>query len=186
MPVETRTSPVEDTVAKVNDEVAVGEDLVFQRRWWRFERAVWIFFAVLVLLDVLGLFGRGPLSKTHRETPDGALGMSYEWVERFSTPSILTVRFGPAAVRDGQVRLWVSSEVVRELGNQRVIPEPTSSTTARDGVIYTFAATGNPSAVAFALQPSVIGRTHFSVKLVSDGTLSVPQGTLGAKVLVMP
>ena len=51
-----------DSVAKINEELAVGEDLGFQRRWWRFERGVWIFFVVVIILDVAGLFGRGPLA----------------------------------------------------------------------------------------------------------------------------
>ena len=52
------TQPVTDSVPKINDELAVGEDLAFQRRWWRFENAVWIFFALLVILDLIGAFGR--------------------------------------------------------------------------------------------------------------------------------
>ena len=55
------TKPVEDSVAKVNDEIAVGEDLEFQRKWWRFENIAWIFFALIIVLDVAGLFGRGRL-----------------------------------------------------------------------------------------------------------------------------
>jgi hypothetical protein len=106
MSTETPTKPVQDSVSKINDEVAVGEDLRFQRRWWRFEKAVWTFFGVLVLLDLAGLFGRGPLAKAHKESADGALMVKYERVERFGTPSILTLHFGPTAVRDGVIRLW--------------------------------------------------------------------------------
>ncbi len=186
MAIETATKPVEDTIGKVNDEVAVGEDLVFQRRWWKFERAVWLFFAFLVLLDVLGIFGRGPLSKAHKQSPDGALRVDYEWVERFSTPSILTVRFGPGAVKTGMVRILVSGEVVQQLGNQRIIPEPLNSATAKNGVIYTFSATDNPSLVEFALQPAVVGRSHFTVSLITDGTVKQPQDSITANVFVMP
>ena len=38
------SKPIADSVAKVDGEVAVGEDLEFQRKWWKFERATWIFF----------------------------------------------------------------------------------------------------------------------------------------------
>ncbi len=57
----TETRPVEDTVPKVDNEVAVGEDLPFQRKWWKFENAVWIVFSIVILLDLLGVFGRGYL-----------------------------------------------------------------------------------------------------------------------------
>ena len=60
MATKTLTKPVQDSVAKVNDEVAVGEDLEFQRKWWRFENAAWVFFTLIIILDLCGLFGRGP------------------------------------------------------------------------------------------------------------------------------
>ena len=67
------TRPIDDCVEKVNGEVAVGEDLPFQRKWWRFERATWIFFGLILLLDVAGVFGRGPVAKAQRRAPDGSI-----------------------------------------------------------------------------------------------------------------
>jgi hypothetical protein len=58
--------PVEDSIAKVNDEVAVGEDLDFQRKWWRFENAAWVVFTLIIILDLSGLFGRGPIASAER------------------------------------------------------------------------------------------------------------------------
>lgn len=58
-----RTEPVGDPIAKVNDEVAVGADLEFQKRWWAFERIVWLIFTGVIILDVLGFFGRGPVAQ---------------------------------------------------------------------------------------------------------------------------
>lgn len=186
MATETPTKPVENTVSKFNDDVAVGEDLEFQRKWWKFEKAIWTFFGLLVLLDLAGLFGRGPLANAHKQTADGALNMKYEWVERFSTPSILTLHFGPSAVQDGQIRLWVSDPVVKALGNQRIIPQPASSTTGDGGVLYTFPSSDKPNSVEFALQPSEIGWTRFEVRLVTGGTVEHPQDTIDAGVFVMP
>ncbi|MBV9083458.1 MAG: hypothetical protein JOZ62_12325 [Acidobacteriaceae bacterium] len=99
------TKPVEDTVSKVNDEIAVGSDLDFQRKWWRWERLVWIFFTALIIADVAGCFGRGPLAKARTRTSDGVMDISYERIERFGTPSILTIQFGKSANRDGKVQL---------------------------------------------------------------------------------
>ncbi len=186
MAVDTRTRAVEDTVAKVNNELAVGEDLPFQRRWWKFEHAVWIFLAFLVLLDVLGVFGRGPLSKAHKEAPDDALTMQYEWVERFGTPSILTLHFSPQAVQNGKIEIWVSDAIIKELGNQRIIPQPATSATGEGGVVYSFPSTGKPNSVEFALEPSKLGQTRFSVRLIGHGTVTEPEDTLYADVFVMP
>ena len=183
---DTPTAPVGDSVAKVANEVAVGEDLEFQRRWWRFEKAVWIFFALIVMLDLAGVFGRGPVAKTQKQTVDGMLQMNYERVERFSTPSILTLHFSPGAVQNGAVKLWVSDSVLKTLGNQRIIPEPASSTTTDGGILYSFASGARPSSVEFALAPARPGMAHFTVRLVSDGQVNAPTDFLTAGVFVMP
>ena len=53
---------VADSVPKINNEVAVGEDLNFQRRWWKFEGVMWWLIAGMLLLNFAGAFGRGPLA----------------------------------------------------------------------------------------------------------------------------
>jgi hypothetical protein len=62
------TKPVEDSVARVNYEVAVGEDLEFQRKWWKFENAAWVLFTLIIIIDLLGVFGRGPVAKAKHRT----------------------------------------------------------------------------------------------------------------------
>ena len=82
------TTPVQDSVPKVANELAVGEDLDFQRKWWRFEKIVWVLFLIIVLLDIAGVFGRGPVAKAHARTSRGLMTIDYQRIERFSTPSI--------------------------------------------------------------------------------------------------
>ena len=160
----TETKPIEDSVAKVDGEVAVGEDLAFQRKWWKFERAVWIFFTLILILDLAGAFGRGPLSHTQRAASDGSLNLRYERIERAGTPSILTVDLGPAALRDGKATLFVSESVVKELGAQRVIPSPETTVLGNGGLTYTFPASGTSGSVQFALQPSGPGLRHILIR----------------------
>ena len=155
-PVE-KTKPIEDSVPKINDELAVGSDLEFQRRWWRWENGIWVFFAVIVVADLLGCFGRGPLAKAHARTNDGTMNITYERIERFSTPSILTVKFGPNASREGAIKLWASDSLVKELGNQRIVPQPDASTLDGHGILYTFQSTSHPDTIQFALQPASAG-----------------------------
>ena len=177
-PIE-KTKPVGDSVPKVNNELAVGSDLEFQRRWWRWENRIWILFAAIVVADLLGCFGRGPLAKAHARTNDGTMDISYERIERFSTPSILTVKFGPNARRDGAVRLWASDSLVQDLGNRRVVPQPDTSTLDGNGILYTFKSTLHPNAIQFALEPSTPG-IH-SLKLRVEGAEE-----FDTKIYVMP
>jgi len=171
------TSPVKDSISKVNDELAVGADLKFQRRWWIFERSVWVVFSLIVIADLLGCFGRGYFS--HAEIKGPVCDIQYERIERFSTPSILTIHFGPEAVHDGRIKLWASGSLVKPLGNQRVIPQPSSSVLENGGVLYTFDASSHPSSVEFALEPATFGA--FPLTLQVPGTDPVQ-----LKIYVMP
>jgi hypothetical protein len=102
---EPFSAPVKDPVLKVNDEIEVGEDLDFQRKWWRFEKVVWVVFAVIIVLDLAGLFGRGRIAKAERRSVDGIIDVNYECIERTDSPSMLSIAFGKSAIQDGKIRL---------------------------------------------------------------------------------
>ena len=173
------TTPVEDSVSKVNNEIAVGEDLKFQRKWWRFERIVWVVFALIVALDLLGAFGRGYLANSEMRASDRTMDVKYEHIERFSTPSNLKIRFGPSAIHDGKIKLYISQSLVSQLGNRRIIPQPEISVVGPKGITYTFAAIPAAASVTFALQPSRPG--------MFDIALQVPGGQmLAARIFVVP
>ncbi|MCU1293029.1 MAG: hypothetical protein JWP08_1879 [Bryobacterales bacterium] len=174
-----KTQPVTDSVPKINDEVAVGEDLQFQRRWWAFERWIWMLFALLVLLDLLGAFGRGPLAKKHAEAADGSMKVDYERIERFSTPSILTVSFGKQAIRDGKIQLWVSESLVKKLGNQRIVPQPAASSIGNNGILYTFPASDVPATAEFALSPASPGSAELQMQVPGSSVITL-------KVFIVP
>jgi hypothetical protein len=168
-----QTEPVQDSVRKINDEVAVGSDLTFQRRWWRFERVIWLLFLTIVILDAVGFFGRGWAAKAERQTQDGKIRVKYERVERYRTPSLLTVEFGPSAIHDGKVQLWVSETLLKALGNQRISPQPATSVVGGGGVFYTFPATVSPVSVEFALEPSSPGRYPLTLRMPGSEELTM-------------
>jgi hypothetical protein len=162
------TKPVESSIAKVNDEVEIGENLDFQRKWWRFENAVWILFALIILSDLAGLFGRGPLAKAELRARDGSIDVQYERIERTESPSILTVRFAQSAIHDGKVNLYISNTLVKALGTQRVIPAPQTTIVGDGGLTYTFLASRVPASIDLALQPSGPGVFGFTIGVVGD------------------
>ena len=175
----TATKPVEDSVERVNDEIAVGEDLTFQRKWWRFENAVWVFFTLIIVLDLAGLFGRGPIAKATRSAPDGSMLVKFERIERTSSPSILTVQFAQSAIHDGKIRLFVSNGLVKSLGTQRVIPAPQETVVGEGGLTYSFPASRPPASVDLELQPTGPGLFDFTVGVVGAAPVH-------AKVFVVP
>ena len=50
-------------------DLEIVEDLSFQRREWRVQRGGWVVMAVLILLALLGLTGRGAHQPGHRWEP---------------------------------------------------------------------------------------------------------------------
>ncbi len=176
---QAASTPVEDSVPKVAGDVAVGEDLEFQRKWWRFENVVWSVFLLILICDVLGLFGRGWLAKAHAATPDHALTLDYERTERASTPSVMTLSFSSAAIHDGKIQFFVSDSLVKPLGAQRISPQPSVSAVGNGGISYTFAATQAPATVQIALEPSFPGAHPFRLQLPGEPPID-------AKIFVMP
>jgi hypothetical protein len=176
IPFENR---VDDSVPKVRDEVAVGEDLEFQRKWWRFEKIVWPILLAIVVVDLLGGFGRGWLSKARRSTPDHAMQVDYERIARASTPSLMTFNFQQNAIHQGRIVLYVSDSVVKPLGAQRIAPQPAMSNVGDGGITYVFPASKAPAMVQLQLEPSFPGLHSFTVR--AEGSAPVT-----GSVFVMP
>lgn len=155
--------PVGDSVSKIDGEIAVGEDLEFQRKWWRFERVAWVVVALLIGADLAGAFGRGPLA--YAQISSSAMHVKYERIERADSPSILRVQLNPNTFHDGKAQLFINESIVDGLGAQRVIPAPASSTIGNGGITYTFDASAGLSTVSFALEPTHMGFQHFSLQV---------------------
>jgi|GEM_PF-711585 len=173
MPAIHDTRPIEDSVPKINDELAVGSDLQFQQRWEKLESIIWIFLFIFLLLSLAGLFGRGPLSNVTAQAPDASMQVDYERFERFSTPSVLTVRVNPASIKNGQLQLWVSDSLVKPLGNQRVIPQPERSELGAGGITYTFPAFESSASIEFQMQPSAIGKSELKMRIPGNSELDL-------------
>jgi hypothetical protein len=173
------TNPVEDSVPKIDNEVAVGENLEFQRKWWWFEGIVWRVFLVILVCDLLGLFGRGWLASAKRSTPDNMLTVNYERIERASTPSVMTLTFSPAAIHDGRIRVFLSESIVKPLGAQRISPQPLISALSEGGVTYTFPANSAPATAEITLQPSFPGPHKIRIQVPGNDPID-------ATVFVVP
>ena len=174
------TSPMTgDEVPKLDNAIAIGEDLAFQERWWKFERVVWLFFVLILVADVLGVFGRGWFAKAKLNVSESGIAVDYERVARASTPSIMRIHVLPGAVQNDTFQLYVSETLVKELGTQRVVPQPERSVIGDGGITYTFPASNADSEIQFALEPSFPGVHTF--------TLQVPgKQPVSARVVVVP
>ena len=170
---------VVDHLPRVDDAVLWASDLDFQRRWWRFEKAAWLLLAVVLIADALGAFGRGWLAQAELNAADGSVRVRYERVERAGTPSEMTIEFGPSAVRDQKVQIFASQSIVKELGAQRIIPQPIASEIGPGGITYTFSAARAPAIASIAMQPSFPGIHHLELRVLGSDPIR-------ATIVVLP
>jgi hypothetical protein len=91
----------------------------------------------------------------------------------------MTIQFGQSAIRDGRIKLYVSSSLIKSLGTERVIPAPQETVVGDGGLTYTFPASNLPAAVDLALQPAGPGIFDFTIGV--EGAERVH-----AKVVVVP
>jgi hypothetical protein len=141
------------------------------------QRVGWGILAVLVIGGLVGLLGRGPLSKTTRLVPASALEVKYERLARFRTPTTLEVRVidrQPAA--SGRLRLKLIGPLTETVPLQRVVPIPIAAEPLDDGAIFTFAADSGPRPgsmrVAFVQEPGAVGLQRGEISV--DGRPAVP------------
>lgn len=89
-------------------------------------------------------------------------------MERAFTPSVMSLEVNQGAIHNGQVKLYVSGSVVKELGAARISPQPLTSTIGNGGYTYVFPATASPATIQIALSPPSAGLRHFHVQVAGS------------------
>jgi hypothetical protein len=120
---------------------------------------------VVLIADALGAFGRGWLAQAQLMTADGSLRVRYERIERAGTPSEMTIEFGRAAVRAQRVQMFANQAIVKELGAQRIIPQPIASEIG--------------AVASIAMQPSFPGIHHLELRVLGSDPIR-------ATIVVLP
>ena len=110
------------------------EDIGFERKQWRVQHASWFVVAALVVLALLGAFGRGPLS--HATASAGELRVDYERFAHAKTPMSLRVQvMKPPA---GTLRLAFDRQYLDTISLERLRPAPLRTLAAGDALVYEF------------------------------------------------
>ena len=141
-------------------DLELSQDLAFQRRDWAVQRVSWALMALVLIASLAGVFGRGgPFASGSVHTGDAALHVEYERFPHVETPTTLTVRFGEAAVKAGEARLWLDRRYLERMTVRQVRPQPARVELGTERLTYVFAARG-ASAVSFELMPRRFGPLH--------------------------
>ena len=164
------------TLPKKIGTIEIDQDLDFQRRSWRVQRASWLLMVFIVIAALLGVFGGGFLSKTTAgET--ATLAVEYDRFIRSSSPARIAVTIGAAAAASQSLDLWLDRRWLSGNKVNSIVPEPDSTTIAPDRVTYHFSAHSGrvPSTVEFDLETRVFGSIRGRAGVVGGKEVSFTQ-----------
>jgi hypothetical protein len=143
-------------------DLELDQDLDFQRRDWRFQRAGQLALLAAILAALAGLFGRGPAAQASATGQAGEWRVQYSRFMRHRAPDQLAVHLAPAAAGT-DARLWLDRDYLNGIDVERVVPEPAAVVAERDRVVYIFE--GAPERITFEILPDRLGprRTRLGV-----------------------
>jgi hypothetical protein len=158
-------------------ELDVGQDLEFEKRWWKIERTGWAVIALVLLAALLGFLGPGPLTKKTAGMRNGPLWLEYYRFQRYQAPVELRVNVGAGAAKDNHLGLWINQQYIEAIQIHHVDPEPESVELAGQRFVYTFKAAELSAAgkIVFHFKPTTFGKTSVQIGLVNGGEIGFTQ-----------
>jgi hypothetical protein len=158
-------------------DLELDQDLIYQNREWRVERIGWIILALLVLAALLGILGKGPLSKAIAGSQDGPLWVEYQRFVRHRSPTELIVRIEADAAQEGRIHLQLNQEFVQKAQIQRIDPEPDQEQVAMDRITYVFQVGEGaaPVQVIYRLEMQSFGLLSTPIGIVDGPEVSINQ-----------
>jgi hypothetical protein len=155
-------------------EIDVGYLPKIEAGWFAVQRVGWFFMVACVIGGLAGVFGRGPLAQV-RESTNSGVGIGYEKVLRFKTPTSLSVQI-PDSYRDKLVKIFLSNKMLKQVPYNDISPRPTRQIASQNGITFMFARDSNaPMSVQFAQQPVQAGAVYGVVQVGSEQPIPVNQ-----------
>jgi hypothetical protein len=144
----------------------VEDDIAFQRKLWRVERVGWGMLVILVLLTLLGLFSKGPLSTHQQMSADGHLQLDYQRFLRqgASSSMIVTLQGEPGALLEMvlEAPFFVTYRI------DAIHPQPLEAFSEHAGLkLRVRADRDGRASVHFTLRPEEIGTVHHRLRFDS-------------------
>jgi len=128
---------------------------------------MWSICGVLVIGGLLGVFGRGPLSKATLGSPEDAVRLEYERFTRFRTPAVLTLTLAGMQLQSPAVRVRISNELMESIKLEQTVPRPVATALTTEGTLLTFqtASASAGGVLRFAQEPGRIGVRHGHISI---------------------
>ena len=157
-------------------ELQAPEVLRGQRREWRFERAGWLFMALLMAGGLAGAFGGGPLA--HAAVSTGSSRLDFDRLVRHGVPTELRLTIGASPNTTGRLRVSLDWSYLEAVNLLEVIPQPMSTVSSADRVAWEFEADATGNRIVIKVEPTKVG--------AREGRLQIGGGTLQFRQFVYP
>ena len=153
-------------------DLDIDENLAFQIREWRVQRAGWWLLALFVAAGLAGVFGGGPLSSAGTAASGGRLRVEYERFIRRGALTRIAVHLDAAPAQAAQ-GLRLSRRYFDGVRIQQVTPPPRTTQIGPSDVTMTFDVPGQ-STIVIDLEPLSAG-THQAVIAAANGSATFTQ-----------
>jgi hypothetical protein len=155
-------------------EYPVSEDISLQRKLWKFQRSGWYVLVTVVILTLLGLFSRGPLSTLETVSEQGDLTVQYERFHRSGGANTMVVQATGQPGKD--VSLLISKPMLDGFSVESIQPQPVSSMGSPQGLSITFPADKSGQVTVFiSWRSNGIGLFKSQISVVGGGQIPVNQ-----------
>jgi hypothetical protein len=155
-------------------EHPVREDIQLQRKVWRFQRVGWYVLLAVVVLTLLGLFSRGPLSTLSSTSSQGDLTVEYERFHRNGGANDMVIRV--KGLPDQPITLLISSAMMEGFSIESIQPQPISSVGTLEGLSLKTQADDHGQATLYlSWRSSGLGVFKSRISVVGGGHIPVTQ-----------
>lgn len=110
----------------------VRENMEYQLKVWRFERWGWYGLVAVVVMALLGVFSRGPISAREVHSTDGKVTVHYEIFHR--SGSINPMKIVVSGRENAQVEVDLSGDFLEGFSIETMQPDPIKAVSAGQGL----------------------------------------------------
>ena len=110
----------------------VREDMAYQLKVWRFERWGWYALVAVMLMALLGVFSRGPISAQEARSLDRKVTVHYEIFHRNGSTNPMKIVF--SGRENSPVELELSGDLLEGFSIESMQPEPIKAISAGQGI----------------------------------------------------
>ncbi|MEQ7920353.1 hypothetical protein ABQX22_14255 [Xanthomonas sp. WHRI 1810A] len=157
-----------------NRQHPVAEDFQLQRKVWRFQRVGWYVLLGVVVLTLLGVFSRGPLSSLTAVSTQGDLTVDYERFHRGGGANSMVIH--TTGLPGTPVTLLISKAMLEGFSIESIQPQPLRSMGTPDGLSLTVPADKQGRATLYlSWRSSGIGLFNSDISRVGGGHVPITQ-----------